>query len=687
MIQSTNLITVKIKDEVNCQIEGLADQHRDFFYNEYSLFVNGYYFMPLFRRGKWDGKLHYFLKDGSTYVRLLEEIIPKIVRLGYKVDIIDDRVSNAVYPPLITDDYFSSFLHPETKQPIILRGYQVESVNSLITQGWGIIIAGTGSGKAQPLYSKILTPDGWISMGDIQKNTKIITPTGAVSKVIGVFPQGLKDIYEIIFHDDSKTRCSGDHLWEVKAPKNLKHTRTVTEETILTTLQIKRFIETSHLRRKLNISIPILTPLDIPDIELPIPPYLLGVLLGGGCFRGGVTVSNKDEFIIHQISQVLTSMGLSVVKVKGVNYDYRIVKSHPNTYNHYAPHALLNFIRELGLFGLLSSEKFIPDVYLQSSIQQRLELLQGLFDTDGTVSRSSPSFSSTSYKLIQGVQTIIQSLGGIARVRRSYIPTYTYRGEKRKGKLSHTLSISYPHPISLFSLPRKRDQCKELYDNGRTDVRRRFKSVKLIGREPCQCILIDHPSHLYITDNYIVTHNTLVTAALADSYGRLKLKTITIVPNRTLILQTKEAYELCGLDVGEYTGKRKDVNHLHVVTTWQALQNNPQLLSVFRVAIVDECVTGDTLISMTDGTSVPIKNIKQGDNIISYNIATHQFEEDSVVKLHENLLISETETLYELEFDNGITIHITGNHKILTDNRGWVRANCLIEEDIITTYP
>ncbi|MGH7886046.1 MAG: DEAD/DEAH box helicase, partial [Thermodesulfobacteriota bacterium] len=93
---------------------------------------------------------------------------------------------------------------------------------------------------------------------------------------------------------------------------------------------------------------------------------------------------------------------------------------------------------------------------------------------------------------------------------------------------------------------------------------------------------------------------TLVTAALANSYGILKLKTITIVPNRTLILQTKETYEMCGLDVGEYTGKKKDVDHLHVISTWQALQNNPQLLSLFRVVIVDEAhtVSGDVLTNL-----------------------------------------------------------------------------------------
>lgn len=169
MIQSKS-VTLFVKDEVACQFEGLEEQHLDFFYNQYGLHVNGYFFMPLYRRGKWDGKTHFFTKDGKTFVRLLEEIIPKVVRLGYKIVLVDNRVSTAVYPSPITEDYFSHIIDPETNRPIVLRHYQVDGVNALINQGWGISIAGTGAGKTHMTAALV------DSYGKLKQKTITIVP-------------------------------------------------------------------------------------------------------------------------------------------------------------------------------------------------------------------------------------------------------------------------------------------------------------------------------------------------------------------------------------------------------------------------------------------------------------------------------------------------------------------------------
>lgn len=93
---------------------------------------------------------------------------------------------------------------------------------------------------------------------------------------------------------------------------------------------------------------------------------------------------------------------------------------------------------------------------------------------------------------------------------------------------------------------------------------------------------------------------TLMNATLCDVYGRAGLKTITIVPSQDLIKQTKADFDMWGLDVGEYSGDSKDINHLHVVSTWQALQNNPRVMNNFQMVVVDEChgVKGNVLTKL-----------------------------------------------------------------------------------------
>lgn len=173
---------------------------------------------------------------------------------------------------------------------------------------------------------------------------------------------------------------------------------------------------------------------------------------------------------------------------------------------------------------------------------------------------------------------------------------------------------------------------------------------------------------------------TLVTAAICTVYGNMGLKTLTIVPSRDLIQQTKADYTNCLLDAGEYSGKFKNLDHQHIVSTWQALKNNPLLVNNFQVVIVDECLAGDTLITMSDFTTKQIQDIQPGDSVLSFNIVSNTFEPDVVIKTYTNMYKSKDEDMYELLFNDGTIISITGNHRLLTD-RGLVRADELTEED------
>ena len=182
---------------------------------------------------------------------------------------------------------------------------------------------------------------------------------------------------------------------------------------------------------------------------------------------------------------------------------------------------------------------------------------------------------------------------------------------------------------------------------------------------------------------------TIITAMLSkniEQYGR----SIVIVPNKSLVTQTETDYKNLGLDVGVYFGDRKEYNKTHTICTWQSLNvllKNTQsgeaeveigdFIEDVVCVMVDECFSGDSKVLTTNGYKA-IKDIQTGDEIINYSEDTQKFKVDTVIKQHKNLTNSLSEKMYEMEFDNGSKIQVSGNHKFLT-NLGWVRADKLTD--------
>lgn len=143
----TKKCKVILLDEVNCIFTGLHPDHVIYFYEKYGLFAKGYFFNPKFQLGSWDGKIRFFHKNGKTFINLLNEIIPSVVGLGYNVDVEDRRTAISVNPPATDENFFSHIDDPDTGKPWKLRDYQVNAINSVLSNSGGIIISGTGSGK------------------------------------------------------------------------------------------------------------------------------------------------------------------------------------------------------------------------------------------------------------------------------------------------------------------------------------------------------------------------------------------------------------------------------------------------------------------------------------------------------------------------------------------------------------
>jgi replicative DNA helicase len=370
-----------------------------------------------------------------------------------------------------------------------------------------IIIAGRPSmGKAQPLDSKIKTVTGWKRMGDLRAGDELASLDGRRSLVAAIFPQGVQQIYRVTFSDGRSAECTGDHLWRV-------HYRSWTEPRTLTTERVAQMLRAQRYRHRLWI--------DTPSGEyghreaLPLDPWLLGALLGDGKLSGSSLMFSTSQPEMLERLRERASQEFTLRAAGG--YDWRIVQvggAHRTGVAGVAPNRLMEAFRSLGLWGIRSDQKFIPEVYLNASNDARLELLCGLMDTDGWVERwGSARFCSTSERLARDVAELVRSLGGWCAVRRRST-TYTDRGTKKVGRPAFVCNIQ--HPQSIFRLTGKRSRALTAPQRHRWPV---FLSVEPVRMAEAQCISVTHPSGLYITDDYVITHNTAFALNIAQHVG------------------------------------------------------------------------------------------------------------------------------------------------------------------------
>lgn len=359
--------------------------------------------------------------------------------------------------------------------------------------------APAGTGKAGSLDSLIYTPTGPVKMGDIKLGQLVCTPDGDYAMVLGIYPQGKKEIFKVTFSDGSSTECCKEHLWLTKTSLDRDAKRAGSVKSL------EEISKTLKYGEKRNHSIPMSQPVFFHNQELPIDPYVLGLLLGDGSMgKVGTNIgfSSADNSIIESMSSGLATSA-AVLKKNGSGIDYYING--------------IDFkkkINELGLRGKNSDSKFIPDIYKINSVENRLAIFQGLMDSDGTVNRGNISFTSTSKKLAEDVLFLVQSLGGVAKIK-SRIPKYTYLGEKKSGKIAYTVFMSLPNYITPFRLERK---LEKVIPKTKYFPSRFIDKVESIGFKEAQCIYVDSEDHLYLTDNFIVTHNTHISVGMACEY-------------------------------------------------------------------------------------------------------------------------------------------------------------------------
>lgn len=396
------------------------------------------------------------------------------------------------------------FYMPRRKQ--FLKIGLMDALQGMIDDKYDILCISLipGAGKAQPLYSKVLTPDGFIQMGDVKVGTKIIAGNGETANVIGVYPQGKRDIYEITFDDSSKCRCSDNHLWTVQTIEDRKNKKQRTIQTI-------DMMENLWRGKQRNYSISYVPKINMQK-KPKIDPYLLGFLLGDGCFtKKNISFATADKEIVDRLKK---SLPFGHTIVQDAKYNYRIKSNSGGGAGNKGE--LRSLLEQLGLFGKYSKNKFIPSEYLLLSYEDRLELLRGLLDSDGDISKNgyAISFTSKSNLLANDVKELVHSLGGYANITPKNSSYKNKNGDVVNCGIVYTVVIQFNHgKENPFFVKRK---AKRFYGKKKT-TKRFIDKIEYIGKEECQCIMIDNSCHLYITDDYIVTHNTTVEKFFASA--------------------------------------------------------------------------------------------------------------------------------------------------------------------------
>lgn len=335
-----------------------------------------------------------------------------------------------------------------------------------ITAGWQrsdliILAARPGMGKAQPLDAKLLSQNGWKTMGEIKKGDILAGSDGKFYDVKDVFPQGKKPIYKVTFEDNTSTECCEEHLWiTFQKSENKLAVRSLKEikKTLLTGLG------------KPNHYIPMVMPIQFEERKLPLSSYLVGLFVanqGQTSLLADKNAFKTSERMAETYEKLQTAFGDQMV----------------------------NF----------SEEPFIPQDYLWSSVRQRTELLEGMLAFSGRLDKDSKGkYKTDSSRIKDDFIFLIRSLGGMV-----------LSSEKKNEKGETHFYLEFELPASLLDLE---TGAQTTTNNSLSPLFKHITKIDFIGNKEAACIKIDSSDSLYVTDDFTLTHNTaFVLSALANA--------------------------------------------------------------------------------------------------------------------------------------------------------------------------
>ena len=400
-------------------------------------------------------------------------------------------------------------------------------------------------GLALDLDTPIATLQGWTTMRDIQVGDVIFDEQGHPCNVTYISPIYEDRLcYEVIFDNGDVLVADENHRWLIGSNKafcrdglynqtgRIPNDSSYSRHHVVNTGELKKLLDTNA-----RFYIDNTKALDLPEAELPLDPYLLGLWLGDGSSASASLTMSAEDFPDYYLELEKRGYQLRITKQVGSNLTvnvYRIGSQKRHRSHEYddeiaTTHALLDRL------GVLK-DKHIPNCFLRASQEQRLDLLRGLLDTDGSVTkRGRISFHNTNPRLVEGVEHLINSLGIKTHIRWGEPGKATTICQSRQ-RIAEVSFVGYDGQ-TYFGLPRKQVRVQPK-GKARVETTRRYvKKINPTTTRPVRCLTVDSPNHLFLAGNSLIpTHNTeiQVRKALAFIARNRGTTTIFTMPNEKM---------------------------------------------------------------------------------------------------------------------------------------------------------
>lgn len=525
--------------------------------------------------------------------------------------------------------------------------------------------AGRQIGKALEENEPCLTPGGWVRISDIKVDDIVYDGLGNPTRVTGVYPQGVRPAYKMTFTDGSHSVCDEEHLWLCKKGGKSRNF------SVRSLKQIRARKGRDNPTSDQGIRIPLTRPIQFPEVEHYIKPYTLGLLLGDGCLSktGTMGFTSADPELGAYLN---TQDGIRATL--GNNYQYRISNDAECANKHNS-----KFRQEITRLDLRHTAEFkhIPIEYIYDSVENRLELLRGLMDTDGTIyGKCQVEYYSTSRTLAEQVQFLVQSLGGKATIKEKQ-GYYKKMGLRVDCKLCYRVMIKI-QDVNPFRLKRKADR----FYNIRYERTRVLKKIEYTGEANTVCITVASPTKTFITRDCIVTHNSSSFAArqLINAHIIPKHRSMYIVPHQSYLdtyanrlREMERAFKFYSPHKDfRQNLKYKEYPNEAVTQLVKCLTDTQEARSKTTAeALFDECVHMNTTVMSYVGESVTEKKISMfldGDVILTYDMVGN-IKPSKILKI----LNKGKKHVYRLRFSNNTELICTGNTRFWTSH-GWMFA-------------
>ncbi|MBR4589957.1 MAG: phage terminase large subunit [Bacteroidaceae bacterium] len=405
-----------------------------------------------------------------------------------------------------------------------------------------------GGGKATTLDTKICTPFGFKELREIKVGSVITNPiTGGMQEVIALHPIETHPYYRVHFVDGTFVDCSEGHLWvchQSRTKSKRAKYNDISNDKVWLTKDMYAWYQRKQMGsyKGRNLIIPLTQPVKFTlGCHKPkIDPYVLGALIGDGCMtdsciqKGFVEFANEDYEIVERFIQAGYDMSRAYQRAAGQN---------PNLMQYaIRDKVLIQHLKDYGLAGNNSKTHYIPKEYKMASIKDRINLMQGLIDTDGYVDdRGHIIYTTISEQLAEDVAFVVRSLGGVATITKN--PAGYKRpdtGEFVKCNDTYDVQIRTKMNPDLCGISRKKERARYEFNGGNSELGKRITDIEYIGMREGRCITVDDPSGLYVADNFTVTHNSYLGSCWIIS-SCIRFEDIRAVIARKTLKSLKES--------------------------------------------------------------------------------------------------------------------------------------------------